>query len=57
MKKVNSRQQLEDTYQDIAYLISKNSYHYEIIENEYPKLVVKHIYNNEQFEIIIKKVK
>jgi hypothetical protein len=53
---MTNREKLEDVYQDVACLLN-NSLFYEIQEDKYPALVLKNIDTNEEYEIIIKKVK
>ena len=49
-------EKLENVYQDVASLVG-NSLHYKILEEEYPKLVIKRYADNQNYEIIVEKIK
>jgi hypothetical protein len=61
---MTKREASESVYQDIAGLIDRHSYCYKIVDDKYPRLIIKtDSINNqderieEEYEIIIKKVK
>jgi hypothetical protein len=53
---IKRNEELENVYQDVTTLMSK-SYFWEIQENKYPQLIIKNMDTDEEYEIIIKKVK
>jgi hypothetical protein len=57
MEKSERKKELENVYQDLAYLLEKHSYFYNLIKNEYPALILEHLDTNKKYEIIIKEVK
>ena len=53
----SKREQLENVYQDVAMLISRNAELYHVYDDTYPKLVIKDDVYGGKYEIIIKEVK